>query len=69
MKKKEHDFYGVPVKDIYTEPNHKKTSDKLKLRDILKDKLPIPFKCQGLESERKTEELFEIKGDKEKCDF
>lgn len=50
-------------KDTYTKSKHKETSDKLKLRNILKDKLSVIFKRHGHDSQRKTEGLFQIKGD------
>lgn len=36
-EKTEHNFCDVPVKDIYTESNHKETSDKPKMRNILEE--------------------------------
>lgn len=40
----QHLFCGIPGKNTYPESNHEETSDKLKLRDILKNKWPMHFK-------------------------
>lgn len=60
-EEKERNFCNIPVKDIYTESNHKETSDKLKQREILEDKMPVIFKCQGHDSPKQTEQLFRLK--------
>lgn len=47
---------GIPAKN--TEPEyHEKTSDKPRLRNIIQNNWPGPFKSQGQERQRKTEEL------------
>lgn len=60
-EKKERNFYNIPIKDIYTESNHKETSDKLKRREILEDKMPVIFKCQGHDSPKKNWATVSIK--------
>lgn len=68
MRKNQHYFCDVPVKATYTESNHKETSEKLKLRDILKDKLPIIFKSVKVTKvKEKLSNCFRLKT--RKCDF
>lgn len=37
-------FGDIPVRDADLESNHQETSDELKLRDSLQNKLPLIFK-------------------------
>lgn len=54
---------GILVQKASPQPNHKKTSDKRKLRDILQKCLTSTLqKCQGHKRQGKTENLSQIKG-------
>ena len=58
-----HTFTGYNPKQIKTQSNHEKISDKPQRRDILQNTSCTPKKCQGHERQGKTEGLSQIGGD------
>lgn len=61
MKRTQLYFWDILAKGTYPESNHEKTSDKLMLRDRLRNNYCNLQKCKGHESQRKIEELFQMK--------
>lgn len=57
-------FCDVPAEDAKPTPNHEAPSDKLQLRNLLRNDWPIILvTVKIMKGKRKTEGLFQMKGD------
>lgn len=57
MRRTQHPFCAIPTKDKHPKSNHKETSDKPKLSNILHNNHPVIFKNVRIKK-GKNEEVF-----------